>query len=347
MPTTTTHQRICAAISFGLGAWAFYKTQQVSGPSFEPIIQACSKSNVTPAEFAQMTGYHEYEPMLGFGIFRFFVCLITQFLHKLAHTHPGGFLMWMLTFVVAFPVGVLVIVEAGRAGSWGPIRYPIIFGLLYQLLGISVIFPLLWVPFYIFGQGTGGVSKFRAWAAAPMNLPGLLLSIAAFIVNTKTYIWTVVAGILGGPALALTPILLWGDKEPPLSDSKAIRDGADIAAKAYAIAGILSLLVWVFLLFVVFAEFGFHPMALYAHVWSEADSAVAFMTIDATVLWLGLIVCIASRKLQGGIEALLLAPIFGPGGAAALVLAGLEIEKTDATIADEPDDDQQQKTKKE
>ena len=55
-------------------------------------------------DFAQKTGYHSYEPMLGLGAFKLLVCLITQFLLELRETYPAGLLTWGGVVVVALPL---------------------------------------------------------------------------------------------------------------------------------------------------------------------------------------------------------------------------------------------------
>ena len=94
-------------------------------------------------------------------------------------------------------------IEAGRAGAKGPIRYPIVMGILHQLLGMSVSIPLLWVPAYISGRGNGPVSVKRVYASVPMAILSYLLSAVVFAADTDSYMWKLAAGILGGPSLAI------------------------------------------------------------------------------------------------------------------------------------------------
>lgn len=132
-----------AAASVTLGAWAFKTVNEISGPAFEPILKVCSDSTIPADAFAAQTGYHAYEPRVGLGAFNVLVCLITQFLLELRQTYPAGLLTWGGVVIVSLPFVVLATLEAGRQGAKGPIRYPLIFGLLYQLFGISVVVPLL------------------------------------------------------------------------------------------------------------------------------------------------------------------------------------------------------------
>ena len=169
-----------ASAAIVLGAWAFKTVNEVSGPAFEPILAACTDSSIPISEFASQTGYHVYESRVGFGAFNVLVCLITQFLLELRQTNPAGLLTWGGVIVASLPFGVAATLEAGRAGAKGLIRYPMILGLLYQLFGISVMMPLLWVPAYIYGAGHGAVSLRRALSSIPMSIPGLVLSVIVF-----------------------------------------------------------------------------------------------------------------------------------------------------------------------
>jgi len=323
------YKAFCSAVGISFGVYAFIKTQEVSGPTFEPILEACMKYNST--ELVQKTEYHAYEPMLGFGVLNAFVCLITQFLYDLT-AEPVGFLVWGTTMVCAIPVSVFMLVEAGRQNAVGPIRYPTFVTLMAQLLGISVMFPLVVVPSYCFGRGSGGVSSTRAMASIPLALPGLILTVLLFVVfQADTYAWTVSAGILGGPAIALTPLLLLGVPAPPSDSNKDVMKASfGYVSMAYAVGGMLSLAGWVYLVFVAYMAYGTDFAALWKDAWGDARAEVAFMTIDAVILCAGLLVVIAFRKPASLIEALVLLPFFGPGATCALVLSGIEIEDAEA-----------------
>lgn len=129
-------QLFFAGTSFILGVWAFIKVNSISGPAFEPILAACTNPDISAEDFATKTGYHSYEPKLGLGAFNVLVCLITQFLLELRETPPAGFLVWGGVIVVSLPVGLANSIAPGRKGARGPINYPTVFGLLFQLLGI-------------------------------------------------------------------------------------------------------------------------------------------------------------------------------------------------------------------
>ena len=55
-------------------------------------------------------------------------------------------------------------------------------------------------------------------------------------------------------------------------------------------------------------------------LWAEATPAVAFMTIDAGVLFLSLLLHLASTAPAEAVAALAASPLLGPGAACALLL---------------------------
>jgi hypothetical protein len=129
------------AASMALGAFAFIKTQHVSSAYMEPIVQACT----TQSAKELTKEYHDYEPRAGLYFMQTFVCIITQFLYELRRNAPGGLLTWGATIIASLPCSVALSVEAGRAGAVGLIQWPIVIGLLGQVLGISVIIPFVWM----------------------------------------------------------------------------------------------------------------------------------------------------------------------------------------------------------
>jgi hypothetical protein len=337
----TTRNVLFAAVSIALGGWTFIKVNEVSGPTFEPILAACSEYGSSP-DFEGQTGYHAFEPAVGFKVFNVFVCLITQFLHELRQTFPAGAFVWGGVVIVAVPFSCMATIEAGRDGAWGPVRYPILCGLLYQLFGISVMMPLVWLPSYIFGRGEGAVSTFRAILALPLNLPVLLLSLVVFVADSKSYLWTLCAGILGGPLLPMTSCVLWGDSPPRADDNKASASAAALLSKSSRACAYVYLATvpigwvgWAMFLYTALSTYGLDETtggltaglwtAVANDVWTLANASVKFMTIDTIVLWLGMCLCIAVRG--GGssaIKVVALTPLVGPGAACSLILAELE-----------------------
>ncbi len=328
-----------ALTSFLLGAWAFYKVNSVSGPAFEPIIAACSnpdyKGNMD--EFVSKTGYHAYEPLVGLKIFELLVCLITQFILELRETYPVGLLTWGGVILVAQPMAVMGVVEAGRNGARGYIRYSVLQGLLGQLFGISVVAPLLWVPGYVLGRGSGPISTQRAAACLPMTLPATILTVAVFSLNTDSYGWMVCAGMLGGPILAMFPAFLWTDKPPTVVTKGVVQESISSVQKAYTAVIILGTIVWFIAIYFVYDTYssvgGFSAIMvkLWSDIWVNANASVAFMTIDTIVLYIAVLLAIAYQSFEKVAKALVLTPLMGPA-AASLVLKELEETRYDVTL---------------
>ena len=327
----TPRQFLFAITSFALGAWAFVKVNQVSGPAFEPILEACQ---LPIDEFEAKTDYHAYDSRVGFGVFNILVCLITQFILELRQTYPEGVIVWGGVIVASLPFACMATIEAGREGAKGPIRYPIILGLLYQLFGISVMMPLIWVPSYVYGAGYGAVSTTRAYASVPMAIPSTVLTIICFTANTAGSLWTTSAGILGGPGLTFFGALLWGDKVPLTTQSnEKLINGSVAASRAYMATVPIGLIAYGMFVKTVIETYGFSISALWDAIWTNANGPVAFMTIDTIVLWLGVCLYIAYRDSFAGMKALLFSPVMGPGAACSLVLSGLESSTATAAKA--------------
>ena len=344
---------IFAALSVALGAGTFVKTQAVTKDFFEPVLAACLSKNYTSVDdFCLQTGYHAYNPSVGFVLLDPFVCAITQFLYTLAESYPAGLLTWGAITLVGLPVTVLTTLEAGRQGNRGLLRYPTLVGLLQQVLGISVVIPLLWVPAYCWGASNpqGSVALTRARASFPLALTFVIAFLLIFVLleDTQSYGWTLCAGILGGPVISLPALLLWFVGPPPVdttTQQDALRS-AEAAALSYGLAGLVALLGWFYLMYVVLTTYGTDTETLWKDVWAETTGVVQFATIDAVVLWVALVLHIGSRSLRSCGEAILFTPFFGPGAACAMALASLELNEAPVptTIADSRSSEQKKKT---
>ena len=133
--------------------------------------------------------------------------------------------MWCYTILALIMTCLMVNIEAGRtdAQTLSLVRYPIVLGLVGQLFGISVMVPLLWIPFYIFSHGNGPLLTFCLKSLIPNILPIYILAFLAFTVPTDSYVWTVAAGILGGPIVALVLCMFWIDQSPGPTKENSIQ----------------------------------------------------------------------------------------------------------------------------
>jgi hypothetical protein len=315
-------------ISSALGAYCMIADPSGLLASSEPLMASCSRNDITPEEYASTTGYHIYDPLWGFGIFKGLVCFITQFLYQLTQNSPAGSLAWMTTFAISSPLSILMAVEAGRKDAKGLVRFPLIVALLYQILGISVVFPLVWIPSWILGRGTGGVNKYRTMVSVPMIFPMIILSGLIFWLDPRSSLWTSCAAIIGGPGICFLNAVYWGIPDPDPKDPTILKDSNERSSMAFAFSGIIALGIWMWLVFIIaIPHYGFSLSAIYNDLWAEAPTdAVKFMTMDAGVLWLSGLIVLAYHNEFAGLEGVALSLVFGPGAGVALVLAGLCVD---------------------
>jgi len=297
-------------IIFGVGA--FLLTQFVSKEWMDPFVKTCGDSSESDVKVL----LHEFEPKLG-GTF---VCVITQFLFKLSQ-EPAGFLTWGITIGLAIPSCLVFGIESGRAGAYGIVRYPGVLGLLSQILGISVVFPGLFVPGYSFGEGQGAVNVRRVYISVFLLIPVVFLSVILFTVDTNSYVWTCAAGLAGGPLTPCLTLLYWMFDTQPKSETSDIYKGCRASANAYTVAAILALVQWYINLYYAYISFETFSDMVSALWGSQSHPAVAFMTVDAVVLFLGLLLFLFLKcGITGSIKALLISPVLGPGAAVSLIL---------------------------
>lgn len=245
--TMFTPRETCFALSaFALGVAAFVKTQQLTAESMAPLAEACSTYTSVP-DFISATDYQAYEPLMGFGIFRQFVCIITNFLFELKIAHPAGLLVWGTTISVAQPVQILMLSEASRAGASGVVRYSTVMALLAQILGISVVFPAVWIPASCFGRGSGSVTPLRVYAALAIIIPSTVLSALLFLLHHESFHWRMTAAMLGGPGVAMLPLFLWPLPNPTGNFGEA-KAGQRALVNAFIFAGVVAFVGWWYLL---------------------------------------------------------------------------------------------------
>ena len=317
----TTQQIVFAAVSAALGAFAFFKTQQVVKPFMDPLVELCQQSNNNAAQ-DDHPSLHPFEGKLGGAVF---VCIATQFMYALTK-HVAGFLTWMTVAAIFLPVTTIMAVESGRRDAQGPIRYPTLLGLLIQLLGPCVIFSLIFVPSYLYGRGRGSVSTTRLYASVVLALPGVALSVAIFYVSTASYAWTVCAGLVAGPVLALLSLVYW-KMTPPESDTLAtLQNSHQVTTYVYLFNGLVAFTLYAAVVYTVQLVYGSDFAGLYKTIWSDAHPVVKFMTVDAVILYLSVLCYIGMQSLPRLLETVVLTPLMGPGAAPALVLAKIQVE---------------------
>ena len=323
---------LCAAISAALGILAFIQCQIQTKEMMEPTMDYCvngaeayAASNKAKGPI-QLAGYDAmpYESRLGGWL----VGIITQFIYRLTQNGPAGFIAWTTTIVASLPLGMLMSVESGRSGAKGPVLYPTIIGLLAQFLGISVSFPVIWVPGYLLlgGSRTSAVPSLRPYVAVYLLPPIIALTYLAFNLDPASYEWTLTAGTLGGPLLPMLSLLLWRLKPKSAADvtPQDVSRGAIASSNCYLIVSFVSMAVWGTVLRAILEEYGLSSDVMKAGLWFDADPSVRFMVIDAVVLFAGALAYVASVDPIDSVAALLISPIIGPGASVGLMLWGHE-----------------------
>lgn len=328
MPTP--RQAICSAAAACLGAFAMYKTQAVTKEYMDPIVAFCSNPSSSSFAVPGVT-FVPHEPLTGLVVFAPLVCIITQFLNSLVTNHPEGMITWGSTMISCLPALLVMTIEGGRSGSRGIVRYPTVLGLLGQILGISVAFPLFWVPGCLLlssGPARGGATlSRRAYAGLVLAIPCIACTAFAFVLDPSSRPWRVFVGMLGGPILPMLSLVLWGMEVPndKRSDPQVVADGAVASQRAYLAVGAVGLgWWWAIIVPKILGVYGLDPVVIWSAIWTAAHPSVKFMTIDAVVLWLGMVMYIAAEDLFGAFVALVTAPLLGPGASCVVALWGRE-----------------------
>lgn len=306
-----------ASIVLGLGA---FLTLQFAMTEMQIVVDACRAAPGNMKAFEAT--YHPYEPWLGGPM----TCLWTQFGYDLVVNFPAGFLVWGTTMTCVMPFMVALVVEAGRSGAKGLLRWPSIILFLGQALGYCVVFPTLWIPSYILGRSTGlrgSVSSARGKAALALALPHLILTALVFLIKPDKHFWTIAAGILFGPVLGFFPAIAWSMDPPTKPHVKDLH----MILRAYSIAGGAAFTLWCIIVFVAFSHYGFEYKDLIQDIWTQANPSVAFMTVDMIGVYSSLLLYIAYCSPLKAMEALLHTLFFGPGAACAAIMAEMEMDR--------------------
>ena len=210
-------------------------------------------------------------------------------------------------------------------GAAGLVRWPALVLLLSQILGISVIFPVIWLPSFALAgsdsKTTAGLAltagRVRASLALCLAMSPLTVLLFTLDPIEHSSAWAHVAGALGGPAPAVVALLLWGCPAPTHSGAKAAAVAQGELVLAHSVVAGASFLGWVINLSIAACAFGFSPSAILAALWGPSG-AVRFMTIDFVVLFLGTVgAVLVDRGASAALQVVLLAPVLGPGASLA------------------------------
>mmetsp|Transcript_12148 Transcript_12148/g.22752 ORF Transcript_12148/g.22752 Transcript_12148/m.22752 type:complete len:355 (-) Transcript_12148:104-1168(-) len=333
MSTYKMKDYVLSILGIGVGLACFKVMGTVSSPFMDPIVAKCTQGEYqNHLERIKTNDLLPYEPILGGG----FVCLITQFLGALKESYPAGLLTWGAVVLCSFPISLFLGVEGGHSGVRGPLRYPATVGLLAQFLGIGVITPAVTVPSFIFGRTSstkfGSFHSDRPKHAFYISIFVTLFSLGNFILDKGSTAWRLNAGILGGPVLALLPAYYSFSPCPPSSvhDEHSVSSAKmDIYDKNRAIleyrkylkyAGALSLIGWMYLLFLSYSTYGTELSSIWDALWSNAHPSVKFMTLDTTGFYLGMVLCLGAENVIDMIKCMALAPLVGPSAISFVLL---------------------------
>eukprot|EP00587_Corethron_hystrix_P006471 CAMPEP_0113316642 /NCGR_PEP_ID=MMETSP0010_2-20120614/11843_1 /TAXON_ID=216773 ORGANISM="Corethron hystrix, Strain 308" /NCGR_SAMPLE_ID=MMETSP0010_2 /ASSEMBLY_ACC=CAM_ASM_000155 /LENGTH=338 /DNA_ID=CAMNT_0000173413 /DNA_START=147 /DNA_END=1163 /DNA_ORIENTATION=+ /assembly_acc=CAM_ASM_000155 len=315
------HLRAFAAVSFLIGIGACMLTNSELSGWAKPVLKSCldnsDKSSLS----------HAYIPWLG----GFFVCMVTQFFHVVISSPAGSWLV-VVTVSVFIPASIFASIESGRVASDGSkkarlwVGHPCVVWLLGQILGFGVVFPGIFVPAYLLGGGIlpnihSSVDPRRIPMAVLLVFPMVFLTVVLCSISVDTFMWTLAAGIAGGPFwpiifLILFPLKAKGD---PLSTSKS-------AGLAYGFASFISLGLYVWSTFNLLTSYESYEFIFKAIHGETAHPANKFMLLDAVGILAGAVVLVSIRgKILGagwsdGLLTLALSPFIGPGTAFGVAL---------------------------
>lgn len=148
----------------------------------------CHRDYTPPADSLQKS---YFTPYIGFNVFDETMCPLVAFFDVLINSTDT---LPSLTYAIAtsLPLVLLPNLEAHRRGQNYFLAYPVIFGLLSQVVSVGVIFPIYWLVFIL----TGGPQK---TAESP------LLS------YTKARAEALIFGILVGAVIPSVAMLIMND----------------------------------------------------------------------------------------------------------------------------------------
>jgi hypothetical protein len=114
--------------------------------------------------------------------------------------------------------------------------------------------------------------------------------------------------------------------DPPPNDKATTRMTYSVVT-SYSIAGSLSFLMWAAVMTTIVLHYRLDYHSLIKDCWTEAHGFVRFMTIDAIVLYAGMLSYVGYVRMGAVPETLLQTVFFGPGAALAATMATLEMER--------------------
>lgn len=317
-------------ISVIVGAVALRQTHlTLQSKEVQAQVTACEKAPWTRAGVHKFLKNHrDFEPLLGGS----FACLVTQFLDRLVEEDPTGMIAWVSCLCVCLPA-IVAIGGGGTERSCRAVAVPVRIRIAPggAVRGNRSCGPLGVGAVVHVGQTSSSrhsLSETGRGGARVCALCAFVRTAAVFSSSRESYAWTLSAGCLAGPALALLPVACWSmnPPSPPHSpDDKASSRATRARVLSYQFAGALSFVMWAA---VVAKSFGHHrldvPRTLVGNLWMNAHDFVRFMTIDTVFLYLGTLSYVGYAETSAVPTTLVRTLVLGPGAALAVTLADLE-----------------------
>lgn len=155
-----------------------------------------------------------------------------------------------------------------------------------------------------------------------------------FLKFVLMFFFKTVAAFVSGPAICAIPVFSTSIRDPDDTEEGVDIEGRKmksrkLTALIYGVTGLVSLAVWLWLLFVmVIPTYGLtsSPTAVYNEVWVSASPALKVKTLEVITLWLSGLLFVAYRSTQAAIEAFFLSLLFGPGAGLSMALAGVAVD---------------------
>lgn len=331
--TTTALSYAATGVVIGLVGHSLQ--QQVWQATSDPIREACtSVAYKSMQDFVEGSGLRAYDTQFGLVLGDPVVCTTTQQLYQyIQEGSIAGLLLTGLKLLLQVPVTMTVVIEAGRQDNRGILLWPTLVSLLCYCLGTSVVFPSFWVVCYcLLGDNhyhnfeSGATDFSRGPLALLVSLPSAVLFLMTIYLDAESEAWSICAALMGSPLLPLLPLAAWTLRPPEEVSNKEAILSAKTVATNYAILAGLSFFGWIGILLAYSTSYGITDFGKF---WTEIwfSPAVRALLVEVWTLSLAWMALIASRSEWSACEALLLAPLVGPGAAVAIELASLELEK--------------------
>lgn len=323
-----------------IGLFVYLQTKDIYDKAW---IDACNESTNGNMEqwLTDHPGLVSFAEHFEFGAFKGLVCRQTQLFYQLNESNASA-ITGLLTASISMPLLMAILIEGGRGDAGAPLKLPVVMWVLSQEFGLAVVFPMLYLPLYAFYRGASksAIHPFRVYASLPLVFPQLVLTILVFWFSPGSSSWNNCVGLLAGPIFAGCTMLLSLFGDPPTTDTEDVKKlgvlSRRIMALNYGAAGLVSLLIWLWLVFImILPTFGLSGAfeGLQNELWSNATVKLRCKTVEVIALWIAGLIFVGTHNTQAVLEALGIGALFGPGAGLCLALAGVAVSEDMEEIA--------------